>query len=158
MKTRIHAMICGLLSSIACCTSMGAMLVPYDSLTKTSDLIVIGVPLDNTITTNRWAIPAGPTNLVAIGVDTRFRVLTVLKGSWPDRELVLSHYQFAEPSGLMNAGPAPRHFDVPTNLNMGLFGQQRFLMFLRSDGQKIMPVIRNDTKWSIKPLLDTETP
>ncbi len=131
--------------------TFGYLLVPYESLKKMSDVIVIAVPIQNTDTTNRWSVPGSPHDIPVVGVETRFKILTVLKGELDGKEFVLSHYKWADPKfepGMV--GPSPHSFDVTK--------KNRFLMFLKRDGDKIVPVLRTDTAWSVRMLSDEYSP
>lgn len=152
MKIFVKKAVAGLLFSLLLAVDChGYLLCPYESLKKMSDLIVIAVPAGNQDTTNRWFVPASPHDIPVVTVETRFEVLTVLKGEMDDREFVLSHYKYADPAFRPGrTGPGPRAFD-PTKKN-------RYLMFLKRNGTRIVPVLEVDTAWSVKMLTDDSTP
>lgn len=140
-----------LLTLLSGMDSYGYLLCSYESLKKTSELILIAVPIANHDTTNRGFIPASPHDVPVITVETRFAVLTVLKGELEDKELVLSHYKYADPEYRpVRVGPRPLAFDVTK--------RNRYLMFLKRDGSRIVPARGLDTAWSIKMLTDESTP
>ena len=152
MKAFIKKSVVGLLFGLLLVMrSYGYRLVPYESLKKMSDVIVIAVPVQNTDTTNRWSVPASPHDIPVIGVETRFQILTVFKGELAGKEFVLSHYKWADPEfRLVRVGPSPSAFDVTK--------KNRFLMFLKQDGGRIVPVLQTDTTWSVKMLSDDLSP
>ena len=153
MKTFIKKFSISLLLSLLLTElSYGYPLVPYDGLKRMSDLIVIAVPIENQDTTNRWSDPAMPQDIPVVGVETRFQILTVLKGELEGKEFVLSHYKWADPNFRpVRIGPSPNAFDVNK--------KKRYLMFLKRDGTgKIVPVVSTDTAWSVKMMTDELSP
>jgi hypothetical protein len=152
MRTYAKKHIVGLLFSLLFAAHCyGYLLVPYESLKKMSDLIVIAVPVENMDTTNRWSVPASPHDIPVVGVETRFQILTVLKGELEGKKFVLTHYKYAGPEFRPGrVGPSPLTFDVAK--------QNRFLMFLKRDNGKIVPVLRTDTAWSVKMISDDRSP
>jgi hypothetical protein len=109
----------------------------YERLTKEATLIVIATPTEIVPETvaNREiaALPnIGSTSrdgkvspLMGKGVDTKFQVLTVLKGPAITKGLVLHHFKLTVDEQPMINGPGLVSF-VPKD-------KKRFLMFLRKD-------------------------
>ena len=110
---------------------------PYDRLTKEADTIVIATPVSVHDTTERTILPnivRTDTNNVrsdipAIGVETTFTVLSVLKGETNSTTVVFHHLREAEKPGLQFNGPRLVTFDPKE--------KKRFLLFLKheSDGR-----------------------
>ena len=110
---------------------------PYDRLTKEADAIVIATPLSAHDTAERTTLPnivRTDTNKVrsaipAIGVETRFTILSVLKGDTNTTDIVFHHLREAEKPSAQDNGPGLVTFDPKE--------KKRFLLFLKreSDGR-----------------------
>ena len=109
---------------------------PYDKLTKEADLIVIATPISTRDTAERTTLPDivsvdannVRTSIPAIGVETTFTSLAVLKGDTNNTTVVFHHMREAEPHPSLN-GPGLVAFDPKE--------KKRFLLFLKreSDGR-----------------------
>jgi hypothetical protein len=105
---------------------------PYDKLTKEADLIVIATPTSVHDTAERTTFPnivRTDTNNVrsaipAIGVETTFTILSVLKGNTSTNAFVFHHLREAEKIPSIN-GPALVAFDPKE--------RKRFLLFLKRE-------------------------
>ena len=110
---------------------------PYDRLTKEADAIVIAAPVSVHDTAERTTLPniaRTDTNNVrseipALGVETTFTVLAVLKGDTNMSTIVFHHLREAEKPGAQFNGPGLVTFDPKE--------KKRFLLFLKreSDGR-----------------------
>ena len=110
---------------------------PYDRLTKHADVIVIATPVSVHDTAEKTTLPnivRTDTNNVrseipAIGVETTFTILSVLKGDTGTNSLVFHHLREAEKPGVQDNSPGLVTFDPKE--------KKRFLLFLKreSDGR-----------------------
>ena len=111
---------------------------PYDKLTQEADLIVVATPVSVRDTAEKTTIPGiqrtGADNVgrpvPAIGVETTFEVLSVLKGDPASKKFVFYHLHEAEKSDEpMVNGPGLVSFEPKE--------KKRFLLFLKreSDGR-----------------------
>jgi hypothetical protein len=139
-----------ILCYVALSSDLFAYLTPNEQgLFDMSDLVVIGAPVENKDGASS-SLKATPHEIPIIEVQTRFEVLAVLKGSFTEEHIVLSHYRYAvEPNGTEARliGPEPRAFSVDR--------AKRYLMFLtkRAD-EKIVGALAQDTFLSIQPLCE----
>jgi hypothetical protein len=101
---------------------------PYDKLSEKADLIVIATPVAVRDTSEKTSFP-GQSLVSAIGVETSFEVLSVLKGEKSLKKIVLHHLRAEKPKDIPPSGPMPITFK-PTE-------KKRFLLFLKleSDGR-----------------------
>jgi hypothetical protein len=105
---------------------------PYDRLTKEADLIVIATPVSVHDTSERTTLPnivQTDTNNVrspipAIGVETTFAVLSILKGATNTNTFVLHHLREREKKPAINP-PGLVTFDPKD--------KKRFLLFLKGE-------------------------
>ena len=128
---------------------------PYDRLTKEADMIVIAVPLSTRDTAEKTTLPGlwhVDTNKVrslipAIGVETTFMTLAVLKGDANATKLVFHHLREAAPK-LSVDGPGLVAFDPKS--------ERKFLLFLKreSDGRYAPLTGQTDPDGSVKVLGD----
>jgi len=126
---------------------------PYDKLTQEADLIVIATPTSGHDTAERTTFPnivRTDTNNVrsaipAIGVETTFTILAVLKGSSGTNALVFHHLREAGPATSIN-GPALVAFDPKEG--------KRFLLFLKreTDGRYAPLTGQTDPAGGVKDL------
>lgn len=110
---------------------------PYDRLTKEADVIVIATPISVRDISERTTLPnivRTDTNNVrsaipAIGVETIFATLSVLKGDVSTNSFVFHHLREAEKPGAQFNPPGLVAFDPKE--------KKRFLLFLKreSDGR-----------------------
>jgi hypothetical protein len=110
---------------------------PYDRLTKEADAIVIATPVSVQDTAERTTLPniarVGTNNvssaIPAIGVETTFTVLSVLKGETNTTTIVFHHLREAE--------KAVAEFNAPGLVAFDPAEKKRFLLFLKreSDGR-----------------------
>jgi hypothetical protein len=111
---------------------------PYDKLTKEADLIVIATPVSMHDTTEKTTLPGiqrvSADNVgrpvSAIGVETTFEILSVLKGDNGSKKFVFHHLREAEKWDRPEInGPGLVAFDPKE--------KKRFLIFLKreSDGR-----------------------
>ena len=100
----------------------------YQQLLDKSDLVVIATPTATSDTKEQMNLP-GYLAMRAIGVETKFRVSTVLKGDKALKDFVLHHYRAPKPDEIYDNGPHLLSFD-PSK-------KRSFLVFLvrESDGR-----------------------
>jgi hypothetical protein len=106
---------------------------PYDKLTAEADLIVIATPLAVRDTKETTTLPGiqrtGADNvgrpIPAIGIETSFEVLSVLKGDNGIKKLVFYHLREIEKQEIQINGPGLVAFD-PTE-------KKRYLLFLKRE-------------------------
>src|SRR5438876_1908325 len=126
---------------------------PYDKLTKEADLIVIATPVSVQDTAERTTFPdimQTDTNNVrrpvpAIGVETTFAVLSVLKGNTSTNTFVFHHLRELENKPSFNR-PGLATFDARD--------KKRFLLFLKreSDGRYAPLTGQTDPDGGVKDL------
>lgn len=110
------------------------ILVPsYQEMLSKSDLVVIANPISKTKDTKEEGFLPGiflqeedgkQSRIKAIGVETEFAVLAVLKGDATMKRFTLHHYREAQPSQALN-GPFLVSFD-PSNMSR----RRSYLLFL----------------------------
>ena len=110
------------------------ILVPsYQEMLAKSDLVVIANPISKTKDTTEEDFLPGiflqekdgkRSRIQAIGVETKFAVLAVLKGDATIKQFTLHHYREAQPSLALN-GPSLVSFD-PSNMSK----RSSYLLFL----------------------------
>jgi hypothetical protein len=116
---------------LAFATAAGARIIhmpSYQELLDTSDLAVIAVPIATRETAERSELPGMTVTtadnktigIAAVGVETRFRVETVLKGKKGLREFVLHHYSAVDSGPIIN-GPMLAVFEPGKNAAFLLF-------------------------------------
>ena len=132
--------------ALACCIaprSKGRLLVlpTYQEMLDRSDLVVIATPITRTADTKEQAfLPdvwvqdehGNRTKVIAIGVETRFKVEVVLKGDTTVREFVLHHYR--EPSKICKNCPVLVFFDPAA-----LSGREWLLFLIREKDGRYAP-------------------
>lgn len=113
-------------------TAAGARLIQapsYQELLDKSELVVIATPTATHDTKERIDLP-GITTVTAenkamgfpvVGVETRFLVSAVFKGSKTLKEFVLHHYREADPQPITRNAPALVTFDPTKNISFLLF-------------------------------------
>jgi len=121
----------------------------FDTLNDKATLIVIATPTKVVETSELAALPNIATvhtngtqePVMGKGVETSFKVLTVLKGDRDIKQLVLHHYSFAS---------APGYGD-PLLVSFKPGGKKQFLMFLEkeADGQYVAVSGQTDPAFSI---------
>jgi hypothetical protein len=134
----------------------------YDSLNDKATLVVIATP--TTVGTNTEKTSFGniftqgdpkPEEITGTGVETGFRIITVLKGERNMKALVLRHYVLVKSESMgmkvtlgTLAGPSLISFD-PNSKKM-------YLMFLRkeADGRYVAVTGQEDPAYSVKQLDD----
>ena len=126
---------------------------PYDKLTKEANLIVIATPISTRDTTERTTFPDivsvdtnnVRTSIPAIGVETTFTSLAVLKGDTNATTIVFHHLREAERHLEFN-GPGLVAFDPKE--------KRRFLLFLKreSDGRYAPLTGQTDPDGAVKDL------
>ena len=134
---------------------------PYDRLTKEADLIVIATPVSIRDTSERTVFPnlaeVGTNNVQrpvpAIGVETTFQTLSILKGDTNTTTFLFHHLRNAtlnSPTG---------HFKVlaingPVNVAFEPGEKRRFLLFLKleSDGRCASVTGQTDPAMGIRDL------
>jgi hypothetical protein len=94
----------------------------YKELAAQADLIVIATPISSRDTREKTQIPV--LKIPAIGVETKFEVLAVLKGRKDLKTFAFFHLREARPAKVPN-GPMLVAFDLK--------GKRRFLLFLKRD-------------------------
>jgi hypothetical protein len=115
----------------------------YEALTTKSDLVVIAVPVESKDTDERVDLPGirlvRPENkekaMPAIGVDTQFEVLVVMKGRKRIGQLTLHHYRLARSERLPGAAGPNQIIQVsvgsgPDLVSFDAKQHRAFLMFL----------------------------
>lgn len=115
----------------------------YEDLTAKSDFVVIAIPITSKDTKERIDLPGiftqtpgqNQTGVPVIGVETRFAVSVVLKGSKETREFALHHYRLVTPELFqekseadgtirVSLGPGPHLVAFPPG------ERQAYLMFI----------------------------
>lgn len=105
----------------------------YKDMLAKSDLVVIANPVDRTTDTKEETYLPGiflqdkngkQSRIKAIGVETKFTVLAVLKGDATSKQVTLHHYREAEPSNALNQ-PFLVYFD-PSDISK----RRSYLLFL----------------------------
>ncbi len=124
----------------------------YAQLTADADLVVIATPTEPTHK-EKTVIPdmqrAGADGkyvpVPAIGIETKFKVLVVLKGDKKAKEFVVYHLREAKPENVPN-GPQLISFDLK--------GQRRCLLFLKreADGRFVSATGQIDAAVGVKDL------
>jgi hypothetical protein len=111
----------------------------YEKLVTEADLVVIATPI-KTEDKGKTVIPdlmqvgddGKSVPIPAIGIETTFQVLAVLKGNKKHKEFVLYHLREAKPKNVPN-GPRLVTFDPKA--------QRRYLLFLKSEANgRFIPV------------------
>ena len=104
----------------------------FEEMKEKADLIVIARPIAKKDTKERRKLhdlyPRGnDLGIIAIGVETSFKCLTLLKGSLPNKNLkfVLHHYRLPKLQMLIMNGPGLLSFDTVK--------RKTFLMFLKKN-------------------------
>ena len=100
----------------------------YQQLLDKSDFVVIAIPTVTNDTKEEMNLP-GYTAMRAIGVETQFKVCTVLKGDKAIKNFILHHYRAPKPDEIYDNGPSLLSFD-PSK-------KRSFLIFLvrEADGR-----------------------
>jgi len=102
--------------------------LPYDELTRRSDLVVIATPLAVRDTGQKTTIPGirqGNNPVPAVGMETTFEVLAVLKGDSAGQRIVLYHLREETRPQVSKNGPALASFEPKQ--------KKRYLLFLKHD-------------------------
>jgi len=131
------------LSAVFVATMAYARLVehwPYDRLAREADLIVIATPVSVHDTEERTVFPnlveSGTNNIqhqvAAIGVETAFETLAVLKGSTNETKFVFHHLRDARISSPTGESKVIA-FNGPLNVAFEPKEKKRFLLFLRRE-------------------------
>jgi hypothetical protein len=131
------------LTAVFAATMADARLVdywPYDRLAREADLIVIATPVSVHDTEERTTFPnlaeVGTNNVqhpvAAIGVETTFEILAVLKGSTNETKLVFHHLRDARLSS-PTGGSKVIALNGPVNVSFEPKEKKRFLLFLRRE-------------------------
>ncbi len=110
---------------------------PYDKLTAVADLVVIATPVAVRDTQEKTTLPgiqrSGADNIghpiPAIGIETSFEILSVLKGDQSIKKILFYHLREVEKLEVQINGPGLVTFDPKE--------KKRFLLFLKreSDGR-----------------------
>jgi hypothetical protein len=135
-RTFLFLTLCLFLAPLLLVRSANARLflyMPYDKLTAQADLIVIATPTGVRDTQVKTTLPdivrsSGndvPHPISAVGMETTFEVLTVLKGDANIKNLVFYHLRESDPPKEQFSGPGLVAFD-PNE-------KKRFLLFLKRD-------------------------
>jgi hypothetical protein len=142
-----------LLFAAAClCNARPTRNWTYEELKAEADLIVIATATetkdqDKTVFPNLVQADAEGKRIPvpAIGMDTRFKVLGVLKGDEKLKELAVYHLREAKAENVPN-GPRVASFDLK--------GQRRYLMFLKreADGRFVAVTGQVDSAIGVKDL------
>lgn len=121
----------------------------YDALNDKATLVVVATPVEVAETSELAALPNIATvhtngtqePVMGNGVETRFKVLTILKGARNLKELVLHHFALASPSA--SRGPLLVSFKPED--------KKQFLMFLQkeADGRYVAVSGQTDPQCSI---------
>ena len=124
----------------------------YEQLTEDADLVVIATPTETT-DKDKTEIPnlqrAGAdgkyTPVPAVGIETKFQVLAVLKGDKKRKDFVLYHLRQAKAENVPN-GPQLIAFDLK--------GQRRYLLFLKreADGRFVSVTGQTDAAVGVRDL------
>jgi hypothetical protein len=122
---------------------------PYDKLTREADLIVIATQTQTEDTGEKMDCPGIARDnkpVPALGVNTTFQVLAILKGAPDLKSFVLFHLREAEPQTMSVNGPALVSFD-PTQ-------KKRYLLFLKkaADGRFTSLCGQTDPAGAVKDL------
>lgn len=127
----------------------------YQELLDKSDLAVIATPTTTNDTPEQ--ISSGIANLSYIGMETRFKVSTVLKGDMTLKTFVLHHYRppGSNPAGLIAPdGPTFVYFRLSTG-PANPFGMSYILFLVREADGRYAPVAgETDPGLSIQELKD----
>jgi hypothetical protein len=125
----------------------------YDTQNDKATLVVIATPTEVTETSELAALPNIQTvyndgrkeDVMGKGVETRFQILTVLKGERSTKTLVLHHFRLVEP--LADGGPDLVSFEPKD--------KKRFLMFLQkeADGRYVAVCGQTDPAFSIREIV-----
>lgn len=121
----------------------------FDTLNDKATLIVIAIPTKAVETPEVVALPNIETvypdgrheAVMSKGIETTFKVLTVLKGDRNIKQLVLHHYSLASAPG----------FGDPMLVSFKPGGNQQFLMFLEkeTDGRYVAVSGQTDPQFSV---------
>ena len=124
------------------CEARPAAFWTYEKLTEAADLVVIATPTE-TSDKEKTVLPF--TKIPAVGIETKFQVLVVLKGDKKRKELVLYHLRQARPENIPN-GPQLIALDVK--------GRRRYLLFLKreADGRFVSATGQMDAAVGVKDL------
>ena len=118
---------------------------PYDKLTEEADVIIIATPTSSRDTSEKTTFP-GQSSVAAVGVETTFDILSVLKGEKGLKTIVFHHLRAEKPNEEMPDGPSPVAFKLEE--------KKRFLLFLKlePDGRLSSLTGQTDPKGGIKDL------
>ena len=123
----------------------------YARLNDNATLIVIGTPASVTTTTERTNLLG---DISAKGIETSFKVLTVLKGDLKTDSFVLHHFALADLKDIkaINAGMGLISFEPRS--------YKSYLIFLQreSDGRYLAVSGQSDPIFSVKRLTDNAPP
>lgn len=128
MRALRLAMIVCLVSTCSVVLGRVSTRLPYDELTRQADLIVIATPLSVRDTGQKTTIPGirrGNDPVPAIGMETTFDVVAVLKGDSGGKKIVLYHLREENPPKVSANGPALASFDPGK--------KKRYLLFLKHE-------------------------
>jgi hypothetical protein len=140
------------LFAAAClCDARPVPLWTYEKLTEGADLVVIATPTETAdkektvLPGVQRAVDGKNVPVPAVGVETKFKVLTVLKGDKKLTDFALYHLREAEAENAPN-GPQLVSFDPK--------GQRRYLLFLKreADGRYVSVTGQTDAAVGVKDL------
>jgi hypothetical protein len=122
---------------------------PYDKLTREADLILIGTPVSVRDTGEKTTLPGISRNnqpVGAMGMETTFEVLAILKGPDTLKQIRFHHLREATPQSQSVNGPGLVSFDPKQ--------KKRYLLFLRraEDGRYVALTGQTDPDGSVKDL------
>jgi hypothetical protein len=117
----------------------------YDGLNAKATFVVIATPTKVKTTTEHAALPnirTGTNEIIGMGIETSFEVLTVLKGDHSVRTFVLHHYALADSKEMMMGGPGLVAFEPKDRKIYLVFLQQE------ADGRYVAVSGQIDPFWS----------
>jgi len=121
----------------------------FDELSKKCDVIVIAEPIGVKDLSESSTLPNIRPAIKVIGVETTFKVVTVLKGEIKSSEFILHHYRLPLPKEIMKMNSGPGLVSFP-------FEYEKYIMFLNKedDGRYCPGSGQVDPNLSIRPIAD----
>ena len=121
----------------------------FDEFDKTSEVVVIAEPLGSKDLAESFTLENIRPPIKTIGVETRFKVVSTLRGEMAGKEFTLHHYRLPNPVEARRMISGPGLVSFP-------FAYEKFLMFLNKDslGRYRPASGQTDPSTSIRPIGD----
>lgn len=154
MKLRFFIILLFLTVSISCLHARRVNLLPYDEMFSKSDLVVIIEWIENENAKDQLVIPPGYTFPEYDGINTSFKIHTVLKGDFDkSKSLVVLHFDNSVRMKVDVLGADFIHFPLGPNEDP-INGGHIWIAFLkkRADGRFEPVTGQLDSKYSFREL------